>query len=124
MSAIWSQSTEEGGGVTVIHISEDKIIEDVKIQQIAKELSEAVDKAEKGRVLINFERVRFMSSAMIGKIVLLGKKCKNDQRELKLCCITPNIMEAFKILKLHKVFDIYDDEAKAIKAFEKKGWFS
>ena len=35
----------------------------------------------------------------------------------------PNIMEVFKIMKLNKVFDIQTDEATAMKAFEKKGWF-
>jgi len=123
MSSIWSQTTEEGGGVQVIHFNDEKIIDDLKIQQIAKELNEQIDKAEKRRVLINFDRVKFMSSAMIGKLILLGKRCKNDQIELKICSITPNIMEVFKIMKLNKVFDIQDDEAKALKAFERKGWF-
>ena len=123
MSSIWSQSTEEGGGVQVIHFNDEKIIEDLKIQQIAKELNESLDKAEKSNVLLNFDRVKFMSSAMIGKLLSIGKRCKNDKIELKLCSITPNIMEVFKIMRLNKIFDIHDDEAKGLRAFEKKGWF-
>lgn len=123
MSSIWSQTTEEGGGVQVVHFNDEKIIDDLKIQQIAKEMGEAVDKCEKRRMVINFERVKFMSSAMIGKLILLGNRCKTEQVELKFCSITPNIMEVFKIMKLNKRFDIQDDEAKAIKAFEKKSWF-
>lgn len=123
MSSIWSQVTEEGGGVQVVHFNDEKIIDDLKIQQIAKELGETVDRVEKQRMLINFERVKFMSSAMIGKLILLGKRCKNDKIELKLCSIQPNIMEVFKIMKLNKVFELYDDESSALKAFERKGWF-
>lgn len=123
MSSITTIGTEEGGGVHVVHFNDEKIIDDLKIQQIAKELNEQLDRAEKRRVLINFSRVKFMSSAMIGKLILLGKRCKNEQIELKLCSITPNIMEVFKIMKLNKVFDIQDDESKALKAFERKGWF-
>jgi anti-sigma B factor antagonist len=124
MSSITVIGTEEGGGVNVVSLNDEKIIDDLKIQQLAKELNEQLDKSgEKRRVLINFARVKFMSSAMIGKLILLGKRCKNEQIELKLCSITPNIMEVFKIMKLNKVFDIQDDEPKAMKAFERKGWF-
>ena len=62
-------------------------------------------------------------SAMIGKVILLNKKCKTDNVNLKLSNISPNVMEVFKIMRLNKVLSIYGDEAKAIAAFDKKGWF-
>jgi anti-sigma B factor antagonist len=42
---------------------------------------------------------------------------------LKLSDISGNVSEVFKIMKLNKVFEIYKTEEKAIKAFDKKGWF-
>ena len=53
----------------------------------------------------------------------LNKRCKQEQIDLKLCNISPDIMEVFKITRLNRVFDIYDDENSAITAFAKKGWF-
>jgi anti-sigma B factor antagonist len=41
-----------------------------------------------------------------------------------MCNISPNVLEVFKITKLNKVFAIYDNEEKALKAFKGGGgWF-
>ena len=58
---------------------------------------------------------------MISKLVMLNKACKGGGVELKFCEVSPNVMEVFKITKLHKVFDIKDTEDKAAASFGKKG---
>lgn len=120
-AALWTQTN---GEVLVVYFAEAKILDDTRIQQVGKELLEVVGKAEKGKMLLNFQNVSFMSSAMIGKLILLQKKCKEDKTDLKCSNIAPKIKEVFKITNLTKVFEIFDDEAAALKAFEKKGWFS
>ena len=122
-----SLRTQETDGVLIVQFNDSKILDEAKIQQIGSELIEAADDATAAtdkRLLLNFTGVGFMSSAMIGKLVLLSKKCKKDTVDLKLCNISPNVAEVFKIMKLNKVFEIYKTEEKAMKAFDKKGgWF-
>ncbi len=119
-----SLQIQENDGVLVVNLAESKILDEAKIQKIGEELLEAAQRASTGKkLLVSFRGVGFMSSAMIGKLVLLHKKCKKDAIDLKLCEISPNVAEVFKIMKLNKVFDIQKDEEKAIKAFNKKGWF-
>lgn len=115
--------TQETGGVLVVSFNESKILDELKIQEIGKELLEAANAAAGKRLLVNFGGVTFMSSGMIGKLVLLNKKCKTDDITLKLCDISGSVSEVFKIMKLNKVFDIYRNEEKALKSFEGKGWF-
>ena len=114
-------SNEMNGDVTVVRFTERKILSDVVIAQAGRELMALAGTEEK--ILLNFEGVEFMSSAMIGKIVLLNKKCKTDKVKLKLCNISENIMEVFEITRLHKVLDIVGTEDEAVAAFEKKGFF-
>ena len=64
-----------------------------------------------------------MSSAMIGKVILLNKKCKGAKVNLKLCEISDNVMEVFKLMRLNKILDIQKSEEKALAAFDKKGFF-
>ena len=106
--------------------TDSKILDEAKIQKIGSELIAAAESAANSekKLLLNFSGVGFMSSAMIGKLVLLNKKCKTDGVDLKICNISPNVAEVFKIMKLNKVFDIYKTEEKGLKAFDKKGWFS
>ncbi len=119
-----SLRTQETDGVLVVYFTETKILDESKIQKIGTELIAAADKAAADkRLLLNFTGVGFMSSAMIGKLVLLNKKCKTDDIALKLCGIAGNVSEVFKIMKLNKIFQIYKTEEKALKSFDKKGWF-
>ena len=122
MSSLKTQEIEE---VLVVYFTDAKILDEARIQQIGQDLTSAVASAgQKKKMLVNFQGVQFMSSAMIGKLVLLNKKCKTDGVTLKMCNIQPNVMEVFKITKLNKVFEIFDTEDKAVKSFSKgKGWF-
>ena len=115
--------SEEMDGVLVVSFTDTKLLEETKIQQVGAELLEMVTRAANDRLVLNFSGVTFMSSAMIGKLVLLNKKCKADGVALKFCNISSNVMDVFKITKLNKVFDIHANEEKAIASFEKKGWF-
>lgn len=108
--------------VLIVQFTTQKILSDVLIAQIGRELLELADEAN-GKMLLDFQGVTFMSSAMIGKIVLLNKKCKASKTTIKLCNIAPSIMEVFEITRLNKVFSIYGSVDDGLKAFSKKGWF-
>jgi anti-sigma B factor antagonist len=115
--------TQTNGDVLVVYFTDSQILDEGKIQQISEELMKIADKAESSKLLLNFNDVKFMSSSVLGRLVHLNKKCKNDKIDLKMCNISPDIMEVFKITRLNKVFDIHEDENKALSAFLKKGWF-
>ena len=121
MSALQSETT--GDGVLVVSFTDAKILDEAKIAQIGKELMDFVAQTDQGKMLVDFSGVSFMSSAMIGKLVLLHKRCKTAEINMKVCNISDNVMEVFKITRLHKVFDIQKDRAKALASFDKKGWF-
>lgn len=122
MSSLKSQEVEE---VLVVYFTDAKILDEARIALIGKELMEmAASAATSKKMVLNFQGVQFMSSAMIGKLVLLNKKCKTDGVVLKFCAISANVLEVFKITRLNKVFEIFADEDKAVKSFKKGGgWF-
>ncbi len=118
-----SLETSQVEGVLVAKFTDAKILDETKIQQIAKAMMDLVPQATEKKLLLDFSGVLFMSSAMIGKLVLFNKKCQGAEVQLKMCCIDKNLMDVFKITRLDKVFGIYADQDKAVKAFNKKGWF-
>lgn len=109
--------------VVVVSFTDGKILDSQRIEQVGRELQEAVPQAAHKRLVLNFRGVSFMSSAMITKLVMLNKTCKAQGITLKFSDVSPNVMEVFKITKLNKLFDIYETEEKAIASFDKKGWF-
>ena len=116
-------TTSTNGEVLVVGFLDSKILDSQRIEQVGRELQDVVPGAIHKKLLLNFNGVSFMSSAMITKLVMLNKTCKAQSVNLKFCDVSPNVLEVFKITKLNKLFDIQGEEAKALASFDKKGWF-
>jgi anti-sigma B factor antagonist len=108
----------EVGDVTVVRFADRKILDESYIQEMGQELFQLVEEDKRGKILLNFSQVDFLSSAALGKLITLDKKVKAHAGKLKLSNIRPEIYEVFAITKLNKLFDIRDDEAAALAAFE------
>ena len=107
----------EVGDVTVVRFRDQKIVEDMNIQELGQELFRLVEADRRDKLLLNFSSVDFLSSAALGKLITLDKKMKAHGGALKLSNIRPEIYEVFAITKLNRLFDIKDDEADALAAF-------
>jgi anti-sigma B factor antagonist len=105
------------GAVMVVRLRDYKIVEDINIQELGQELFQLVEVENCGKLLLNFSAVEFLSSAALGKLILLDKKVKAHGGVLKLCNIRPEIYKIFEITSLNRLFDIKKDEAAALKAF-------
>ena len=106
-----------------IQLTDERLMEETQLRRLQEDLLKLLGKTEERKVVIDFTPVQFMSSSMLGKLVSVNKKCTEYKVKLKLCGITPEIQEVFKITKLNKVFDIQPDEAAARKSFSKRGLF-
>jgi anti-sigma B factor antagonist len=107
----------EVGDVTVVRFRDQKILDDLNIQELGRELSGLVEVEGRKSLLLNFSAVEFLSSAALGKLITLDKKVKAVSGALKLCHIQPEIYEVFSITKLNRLFDIRETEADALAAF-------
>lgn len=117
MAAHRRLEVSEVGDVTVVRFVDRKILDEASIQELGSELFQLVEQENRGKLLLNFSKVDFLSSAALGKLITLDKKVKARSGKLKLSNIRPEIYEVFAITKLNKLFDIKDDEADALKAF-------
>lgn len=116
----------EANDVVVVTFAESKILDEGVIRQIGEEFKKlTTEAAAERKLLVRFDRVTFMSSAMLGQIMRLAKQCKADKVDLKLCDIAPSIMEVFTITRMDKMLSIHANEAEALKAFgpPRKSWF-
>ncbi len=109
--------------VLIAYFQDVRIIDESRIANLGQELMELITNDSHDKIVLNFQNVSFMSSAMIGKLILFGKKCKSTDISLRLCNINENVREVFELMKLGKVFKVEADEEKAIASFSKKGWF-
>jgi len=104
--------------VVVAEFIQSSILDETAIDRVGKEFEQLVlEAATAKKLLLNFRAIEYMSSAMIGKLILLNKNCKNAKIKFKVCNVTGNILEVFQIMKIGKVIDIQKDEKSAIESF-------
>jgi len=115
--------TRKDGDILVVYFQDVSIIDEARIAGLGEELLELV-KSENEKIVVNFENVSFMSSAMIGKLIHFSTRCKEQKLKLRLCNINENVMKVFTLMNLQKVFDIDSDESDAVSKLKKSGWFS
>lgn len=107
----------EVNDVTVVRFVDRKILDEASIQELGQELFALVESENRTKLLLNFSKVDFLSSAALGKLIMLDKKIKVRKGKLRLTNIRPEIYEVFAITKLNKLFDIKKDETEALEGF-------
>jgi anti-sigma B factor antagonist len=106
--------TNESASITVVRFKDQKIIDPEAIQELGQELFDLIDKEDRRKIILNFSRVEFLSSAALGKLITFEKKTKRAGAELILTDISPEIFPVFAITNLDKLFKIKDREADAL----------
>lgn len=75
-----------------------------------------IDKGFKN-ILLNMGEITYIDSAGLGELIAAYTTVKNRGGYLKLLNLTKRLHELMQITKLYTVFDVYDDEAKALGSF-------
>lgn len=101
--------TQVDGAILVIRFQDDSIIDETRIEAVGNELRKLANESDQKKFVLSFEKVEFMSSAMIGKLVHFGNMCKDEDVALRLCDINPNIEKVFDLMRLDKLFEIDPD---------------
>ncbi len=68
-------------------------------------------------VLLNLGDVSYIDSSGIGELVSSYTAVSNQGGNLKLLNLTKKVQDLLQITKLYTIFDVHDDEAKAISSF-------
>jgi anti-sigma B factor antagonist len=77
------------------------------------------DQLAKGnkQLLLNLAEVSYIDSSGIGELVSGFTTVANQGGSLKLLNLTKKVRDLLQITKLYTVFDVHDDEAKAVSSF-------
>jgi anti-sigma B factor antagonist len=84
--------------------------------QLRELVREQLGKGTK-HLLLNLADVTYIDSSGIGELVSGFTTVSNQGGKLKLLNLTKKVHDLLQITKLYTVFDVYDDEAKAVTSF-------
>jgi anti-sigma B factor antagonist len=83
----------------------------VDLRELAKRLT-----ADEGsrHVILDMAGISYVDSSGLGLLLSIYATIRNQGGELKLLNVAPRVHEVLRMTKLLQVFDIFDDEKKAL----------
>ena len=104
--------------MTVAALTEPRILEQSDIDSLGNSIIPLIEQSDEINLVIDFEKVQFCSSAVLGLLIRISKKIYQKNGSLGLCSICSSILEIFRITRLDTIFDIYETQSQAIEAVE------
>ena len=118
--AVLRLQVEQVGDVAVVRFAHCRTLDESTAQSVGQELTDLVDRAGHRKVLLDMSDVGFLTSTALGKLVVLHKKLRSVDGELKICGLQSPIESIFQITRLDRLFEIHRDESAALVAFAKR----
>lgn len=109
--------THQMRDVTVVNLNEGSILDTQQVEHLGAELYRIVDDRACRKLVIDFSKVKFLSSSALGILIRLQKKAGEIKGRVVLCGLRKELMQVFKITSLDRLFTFYDNEEQALAAF-------
>lgn len=85
---------------------------------IEKEINRIIKDEPDCHLLLNLEKVEYMSSSGLRIFVSTMRVLKESKRKLKLCNMNNAVKKIFEVVELMDMFDIYESENEALDSFK------
>jgi anti-sigma B factor antagonist len=87
-----------------------------EIAAASRQIKEFIEAEQPKEVVVDFELVKFFSSAVLGLLLDIRAKLKTYDGEVVISSINPQLYRVFKITHLDRIFKFFPDKENAIKA--------
>ena len=104
---------------SVIEFRTPSLMDPIVLEEIGKELYRLVDEEDRRKLVLDFEKVQYLSSQAIGIILTLNKKLGQLKgSKLVLCGVGPKLMELLKITRLDRILTVKPSQHEGVKVFD------
>ncbi len=87
-----------------------------EIAAASKQVKEFIEAKRPKEVVVDFEGVKFFSSAVLGLLLDIRAKLKTYDGEVVISAINPQLYRVFKITHLDRIFRFFPDKEDAVRA--------
>jgi anti-sigma B factor antagonist len=108
--------TEKINNVTVVKFNDVDRFNALIVEPVKEQLKSFYNKPDT-RLALSLQNIKFIDSSGFGVFLSIMKTANNNHGQFKICDIRPEVMELFKLLQLHNVFDLYEKQEDCVKSF-------
>ena len=106
--------TQHTADILLIRIVSDNL-DASNVDELRKKALPLLGEARK--VVLDLSNLQFVDSAGLGSLLACLKAIRQYQGELKLCSLTRPVRALFELMRMQKVFQIYDTPDEAVRSF-------
>ncbi len=108
---------ETSGPITVGHI-DTEVLDATNVKDFGQEVQKVMEDQPNVHFLLDFAKVNYLSSAALSELIYLYRLSRGNKGDVRLCDVSKQIMTAFEITNLNKMFKIYPGAyEEALKEF-------
>ncbi len=106
---------EKQGGISILNIPLENL-DAQNSNEFKRQISDSLD--EHPQMIFDLSGVQFIDSSGLGAILSILRRLKSSGGDLKLCCLTEQVKMLFKMVRMNKVFDVFENREDAVKSFD------
>lgn len=104
---------------TVIEFRTESMMDPIELENIKGELDRLITEEDRRRIILDFERVKYMSSQALGIVMSMRKKLGAlPHSRLVLCSVCPPLQQLLKISGLDKLLTVKATQKEALKVWD------
>jgi anti-sigma B factor antagonist len=105
--------------VVVVEFRESSLMDPLVLDRTGKRLFSLIDNEDRRNIILDFEKVQYLSSQAIGILLTMHKKIAAlGKGRLTLCGVGPKLAELMKITRLDKVLTVKKTQREALAGYE------
>jgi len=101
-------------GVTVIDCLEENL--DASNVRSFRESMQVLMK-DKSQVVLNMSQMKFVDSSGLGAMISCLREANSNKGDFKLCAMNRSVRALFELMRLHRVFSMFESEEDAVASF-------
>ena len=108
--------TKNINDILVVSLKDSQRLNAMIAEPVKEQLLEYFNKSNTNLVF-DLHGITFIDSSGFGIFLSIMKAANNNYGQFKICNVNSEVMELFKLLQLHHVFEIYDELNACLASF-------
>ncbi len=109
-------NSELKNGVLVYSFEKEEKFNAPVAENVKNEMAKHFEKPGT-KMVFNLNGIKYIDSSGFGTLLTLHKRARTNEGVFRICNVESQVMELFRLLQLHNIFDIFNSEEECLKSF-------
>ena len=103
------------GNVTVLQVPVENL-DASNTKEFKRQVSPLLE--AKGKLVFDMTKVKFVDSSGLGTLLSCLRQVNAEGGDLKICGLTKQVRVIFELVRMHRIFEIFNTREEAAKTFD------